>query len=169
MADEKISAMPPAGDMLLADIMPIVSAGVNDHITRANFLKAHAGEQVAWVSGAQGVVGFTSTGIAALIGAAGAGCEIVSVLGSGIIIDPAGVIGISCPGAAHITLVGPTGGASVTISPSGLILNGGAGTINMQYAVGTPGDWAGGGATDVWAALDRIASAVAGLLGGPIP
>jgi hypothetical protein len=46
----------------------------------------------------------------------------------------------------------------------------GWGSITMQYTVGNPANWAGPGSpTDVWVALDRIAAAVAGLLGGGIP
>lgn len=37
------------------------------------------------------------------------------------------------------------------------------------YAAGAPADWSGAAPTNYAAAIDRLAAAVAGLLGGPIP
>jgi len=42
------------------------------------------------------------------------------------------------------------------------------GTNNVTYTPGASGNWSGS-PTDVWVALDRLAAAVAGLLGGAIP
>lgn len=39
----------------------------------------------------------------------------------------------------------------------------------LSYTPGTPGDWAPTAPTTQGEALDRLATAVAGLLGGPIP
>jgi hypothetical protein len=47
----------------------------------------------------------------------------------------------------------------------------GGGTVNLavNYNAGTPGDWAASAPTNTKDALDRMAAAVAGLLGFPIP
>ena len=43
------------------------------------------------------------------------------------------------------------------------------GVNNILYTPGVSGNWASAAPTDVWVALDRLAAAVAGLLGTPVP
>jgi Major tropism determinant N-terminal domain len=40
---------------------------------------------------------------------------------------------------------------------------------NAAYTAAAPSHWNGSPPTDVYTAIDRLAAAVAGLLGGPIP
>lgn len=61
-------------------------------------------------------------------------------------------------------------GTPANWSPVPTTIGGALDTLATKpYAAGTPANWAGAAPTNYAAAIDRLAAAVAGLLGGPIP
>lgn len=83
-------------------------------------------------------------------------------------IDVTGNVSVSPPAGAFVSFIVDT--ASFVMDAAGnvqLIVVLGA-TLTLSYHPSTPGDWSGS-PSHVWEALDRLAAAVAGLLGGPIP
>jgi hypothetical protein len=66
-----------------------------------------------------------------------------------------------------------TGFDPQTITGAGGILVSGTGSVTVDgsslYVAVTPGNWAGNPPTTVQDAIERLAAAVAGLLGNPIP
>lgn len=57
----------------------------------------------------------------------------------------------------------------LTINPVSGLVSVAADATTTPYTAGLPGNWGGAAPTDIETAIDRIAAAVAGLLGGPIP
>lgn len=57
----------------------------------------------------------------------------------------------------------------LTINPVSGLVSVAADATTTPYTAGVPGNWGGAAPTDIETAIDRIAAAVAGLLGGPIP
>jgi hypothetical protein len=190
----KWSAFPNALKVLNADILASVQSGLNKQYTRPILFTAVSGEAMTLVSGnssfgfdafsqvhlnLQGPQFFEITfGVTSifLLSASGA-VEISSVAGQEIIVQTNGA-SLTLGTSGTVNLESASGQALTlddqisTISMDGAgnmqVQCGPSGAIFMTYTPGSPGSWAGS-PIDVWGALDRIAAAVAGLLGTPIP
>ena len=228
MADEKISAMPPATQLNDADVIPIVQGGVNKTVTRSVFLAAPALEVIDLSAGGT-TLGIDIVGNLQAVLNAGAEFEVIHSSGSIISIDSAGVVnldvgttgtinigptpgqgmqfvmnGVGFHGAIHIVslsagtfdwawgatlwIEGDSSGVlnirgqpgkkviisvnsgSITIGATGqLVLHDPTvGGPKISFVATTPANWTGA-PTDLPTAVNRLAAAVAGLLGGPIP
>lgn len=142
MADTKISAMTNPGLPLAASVFPYVESGSNFICTKDELHEAAAGEDIF------------------LTGATSQQCGIVNQASSCYLrIDDAG-------GLAEIL---GASGVNV-ISAAGVVIATGDGTsVQVLYAPVSPSNWASTAPNDMADAIDRLASAVAGLLLGPIP
>jgi hypothetical protein len=181
MADTKISAMTAATSVLNADEVPIVHAGVNFRTSRALLLVAGAAENIELLGSAGQAVHVAGFGLNGLLN-----------IGVGGVVELSGVfVGLQAGpgGATNISLLS-NGDIDIVTAPTRLIQigdSGGLNLINIQtggappfqiistqsvfvtYVAANPLNWVGGSPTDFAAAIDRIATAVAGLLAGPIP
>jgi hypothetical protein len=167
---EKISAMTPATDCNNADVIPAVQAGANVKMTRDAFLTA-VGVEFLTLTGAGGDSSIVL----------GVGGQLALAFGS------AGGFGLSDETQTYIIAVNPvpfiiqadrliqinntTSGASIAIDAGGgdiSIITGGGQSVVISYTSLVPAAWAGAPA-DLANAVDRLASAVSGLLGTGIP
>lgn len=157
MANEKISAMTTASQVANADIVPIVQGAANKKATRTVLLTGAAGEDIV----IQG-----STGQSVKLLSADGQTEVwirddgfiylrnlntfLQILGNGDTdFDSGGRLNLHANGTMAISC--------------------NSGNPNVLYNPGNPTDWSGSPPTDVATALDRIASALVTVLGGPIP
>lgn len=169
MASTAISDMTGATQVANADLLPIVSGGVNQQATKQLFLTGAAGESIVLLGcaggtisvGTGGSVGMqANTGGVAAMGGGGGGVITCNALGSITIFEQTGQ-GITIGGGSY----------GISIGPSGLTLGIPAmGNVTINWTAATPGNWGGTGpSSDLVSSVERIAVAVAGLLGGPIP
>jgi hypothetical protein len=179
MADTKISAMTSAATVLNADQIPIVTGGVNKRASKSAILSAAPGEPIT----IQGVAGQDSSlrnaGGTAVIYVTSA--AVANVLGAnGFFIGwPGFAVGIGLDGLGAIHIV-PQFGAQVVIAYPAVSVGGTFDTSTGQivfvasngmtcpYLDGTGGAWAFAPA-HYNLAINRLAIALAGLLGGPVP
>jgi len=183
MADTKISAMPAAIDVALADEFPIVKAGVNNKATKQQLLTGAAGQNQYLVAATLSHVGmhnFATTsyirvydnGNIDIFSAGAAGIQIFNnVNNAQCYIKGNGDIDLICLAAGKITRLGAPGVAGQIIidNLAGQITINGAGIILIGYVPGVPANWILPAPGDVWTAIDRIAAAVvARTVGGPI-
>lgn len=161
---DKISALPPATVCNLADLITAVQAGVNVSMVREIFLQANTGEAV-YMNNLQGV--FFSCEDAAGIQADIVGQEFL--LNDSVNNDSfsmtGGIWGLTC--GISLTLAVAGGSSNVTVDSSGVTIGGP--TVSISFNAGSPTDWAGSAPIDIRDAIDRLATAVAGLLGHAIP
>lgn len=184
MPDTKISAFPAAANVVNADELPIVQALVNAKCTRQQLLEAGIGENitvkaqglnsVSLESGMAGekvvlddtfgyvgnsVIGWITviTGTNGYIQLSSTGAVLISSHGGGanLVLSNAGT-------GQSIALTG-AGAQIVFVSPAGVFIP------FLIQAPGAIGNWAVGVPVDYNLAINRLAAAVAGLLGGPIP
>jgi len=180
MADEKISALAAATDCANADLFVIVQGGGNKKLTKALLLTSGPSESLILKADAgSGVFLNTDSGDAQL-----------SVSDNGDIgwHVEGNFLGVLTDGTDVDTFSGIAGGGyqfEVSAVSTFIIITQGAGqvmvdgvgnnfqvasfaAINIEYLPATSGDWSGDPAWDR-EAIDRLAAAVAGLLGTPIP
>jgi len=145
MADQKISDMTAATEVSNVDIAPIVQAGTNKQASREMFLTGAAGEVIALqeASGQQAILGIVGGATSVTVDDAAGTVTIISQLG------------------IAITAGGPTGVLTCTNSDGSNPFFG--------FASNNGGDWATSLPTNLADAVNRIAHAVAGLLGTGIP
>lgn len=158
MPDLKISQMNPAPLVDNADLIPIVQAGANFFATRDQLLIAHAepitfGNDVGYVLQVDG-----SNNWSLFFGPGVASAFTLDALGN-VVLGVCTTFSVVGPGSAEIT-IDAAGEINLTPAPGF--------TVQIFYSPASPGDWSGL-PTDLVSAVDRIAAAVAGLLGGPIP
>lgn len=178
MADMKISAMTGASEVGNADDIPIVAGGANFKATRDQLLSAATGEHIF----VTGVAGFTAglqdsttnnqINVSGSVGIMS--CDTSIVTGG-----PTRTTGIECDALDNINIT-LKDLATLFISDVGgnnfIIMDTNTGTLNIQMNTGmdgsitnlVAGNWAGtpGQLSD---SFNRLAAAVAGLLGTPIP
>lgn len=166
----KISALPAAADIANADVVAGLRSGVNVKIDRPTYLTAKAGEAIA-LNSIVGKVEIDAAGRVTLLFTLGQLFQIKdSALVTYIEVGPTGTLNFQVPNGQSIDLTGSLGG-QILIDPSGVVTINCAGGVSAEidYFPATPGDWVGGNPVEMHIAIDRIAAAVAGLLGGPIP
>jgi len=183
MADTKISAMLACMDVKNADILPIVQAGANFKATRTQLLTAGIGEAIfVTANGMAAAVLCSPTNQNEVQVSDAFGVLIHGDLGVvmrdalttwNITITAAGMITISSSGGANTMFVSGGPLASMTMNDATQIVtfvcvNGMICPFVIQ-APGAIGNWAIGVPADYNLAINRLAAAVAGLLGGPIP
>jgi len=183
MSDTKISAMTPAASMLNADILPIVSAGANFSVSKTLLLTAAAGEAIFVSSAAAGsAVLTTATGQAQT--QVNDAFGVLVQADAGYVLQQAGLatnLAVSNLGAVNWQSAGGAATMTVQAGPgSSMVMNDAAGTVVFVCAAGmicpfviqapgAIGNWAVGVPADYNLAINRLAAAVAGLLGGAIP
>lgn len=146
MADLKISEMDTATDVSIDDLVPIVAGGANFHCSKEDFLTGLNDEVMAFQPGTAGQVVFGIPGNATQC--------LLSMTDGTLRLQTGG----------NLTLVGGSVGGFVSIT------NFDSSTVLVGYDAATPGDWAGAGSpTYMGEALDRIAAALAVLVGSGIP
>lgn len=155
MANEKISAMPAATEVVDTDLVPIVQAGINKKATRQMLLTGSNNAPIL-LRGSSGQFAGIQAGIFS------------------IQIRDDGFLSITFPGgtiqsdsAGNLILHGSTV-AILSISGAVTIGQDIGGSVSVMYNPSDLGNWQ---ATppDQAAAINRIAAVVAALLGGPIP
>jgi len=184
MADTKISAFPAATNVVNADELPIVQTLVNAKVTRSLLLTGGTGEDIQVVSSLnQRVVLRTDTGQELISVDDVFGCLIIGTFGISLMdVGASALIQLTGAGALNLN---STPGQAVTVGSYGaanasMTMPGGAGPIVFTanqgmtcpfviQAPGAVGNWAVGVPADYNLAINRLAAAVAGLLGGPIP
>ena len=188
MADEKISAMPAATSVGNADLLPIVQGGVNKRATKILFLTQSTGEPIGLVGPGVAIIRIDSAGGLQLTAEAGQPVQIL-VGTSGLYLSPSGDSVLQASLAHRLVLSSYSGLASVVATGTedlilsclgggtlefnhnaAIVMNPNVGSvINIAYQDGTVGAWAVGPPSTIREAVDRLATAVAGLLGVPIP
>jgi hypothetical protein len=164
---KKISELAAATSIANADLLTAVQGGVNKRLTRAELFLGGATEAVTLSFNGASLM-FSAGGQAILQGSAGNICQIAGFGGGAVWVDGAGGIRASALGGADMILQANSG--SFQIDVAGNITVGGPGAVFVGYVDGSGGSWGGAGApTNLGTAVDRLAVAVAGLLGGPIP
>lgn len=164
----KISALPSATEMANAEVLTIVQAAVNKKITKQAFLTAATGEPIA-LGGVVATIEIDASDNIQITVGFGQTLHISDLAGTNfVIIDAFGNVLVSAaPGTAVTT--GFPGVSQVVVSETGLSVEAPTGSsADVTYHVGAAGNWAGS-PTNMATALDRIAAAVAGLLGTAIP
>jgi len=156
MPNLKISAMPDAPDMGELDLLTVVVGGVNYKITRNAFLTAKTGEAVI-LAGGTGMIAIFDDGSVEISGPPGA--EFLLGFGSGSALRfKDDEIGIEFINRFSFAL---NDGRSFDLEVGQPMF--------LSWDPVSPGNWAPAVPDNVGDALERIATAVAGLLGGPIP
>ncbi len=176
MADERISAMPAATEVLQVDVVPIVQGGVNKKTSKQILLEAATGEEVAFRGLGVSFVGIDNTGRAVALADAGktatlqvpsggqmgvdaaGGCFGTATIGQNIYFTADGTNILLCYNDGSLQF-GPFGTPIFLVTP---------GSQKLVYSPGAPGNWTGG-VNDLFLAMDRVAAALTGLLLGPIP
>lgn len=156
MPDEKISQMSAASEVFDADSVPIIQSGSNKKATRALLLTGSNNAPIYLVASSGQFVGLK------------AGNYSIYVRDDGFIALEGQGTSLQIDGSGNVTLRG----ASLTLTTTtGLISlgQGIGGSVNVGY---TPSDlsiWLTTSPPDLATAVNRLAAAVAGLLGGGIP
>ncbi len=170
MADTKISAMTVATAVINADLIPIVSAGANFSATKQLLLSGTPTEEIALQPGVGGNACF---------GIPGSLTNIIldDALGQmDMITDNA----LNITAGTTLTLIGTTGGVVcvANYTPAAGPFIGVPGTVQgnldtiwaaLVYSAAGPLNWNMSPPITYFAAIDRLAAAVAGLLGTAIP
>jgi hypothetical protein len=191
----KWSVFPVAPNVLNADILATVQAGLNYQTTRPVMLSAVPGEAIQLVNGlnilgidAGGNCGcvcntplllylqYDSTLVFDVQNPGGVTLNALPGLplsincnGTNIFIDSAGALTITMVAGQDLEILGSNAAALTMSAAGGTTLEDGlSGTCQVSYVPSVPGNWAGNpvGLAD---AVNRLAEAVAGLLGTPIP
>jgi len=168
MASKKISAMPSAASFEVVDYFPIVKALNNYKCTRDVFLTMTAGEYIQIGNASASIYMDDSPYLEVAVGGGGemyftrAGFQAFGV-------NTSGSITIAAPAGQQIS-IGSSGGSVVTKS-TGIVevKSAGGNSSYVSYKFSSALVWAGSSPIDMADAITRIATAVAGLLGGPIP
>lgn len=140
MADTKISDMAAATAVADADLIPIVQGGVNLSATRALLLSGDGAENVALVAGSGSNAAVRNTDFSNVLVIPESG-QVQLLAGTSILLHTVGQIRLQSDGGQNV----------------------------VDWTDPTPGNWDTSVPTSTSEALVRIASALAGLLGGPIP
>jgi len=180
MADEKISALAAATECANADLFVIVQGGGNKKLTKTLLLTGAGGEGLVLKAlTGDAIVLNTDSGDAQFSvsdnGDVGWHCEgnFNGVLTDGTDVDT--FTGIA--GGGYQFSVSAVSTWIIVTTGTGQVMVDGVGNnfqvtnftaINIEYLPATSGDWSGDPAWDR-EAIDRLAAAVAGLLGTPIP
>jgi len=180
MADEKISALSAATDCANADLFVIVQGGGNKKLTKALLLTNGPSESlILKAETGSGIFLNTDSGDAQFSvsdnGDVGWHVEgnFLGVLTDGVNVDQfSGIAGAGYEfdvSAVSTFIVNTTGTGQLMVDGVGnnFSLQNFA-SIFIEYKPATSGDWSGDPAWDK-DAIDRLAAAVAGLLGTPIP
>jgi hypothetical protein len=163
----KISALPFASTVSDSDLLVIVQTAANKRTTRQQLFASAASEQMSFTSGSAGC-GINNNGEVVLSVASG---KKISLLVNGQVVfevDAGGTVTVSGTAGGQANL--SANGGLVNVDAAGnvaLIPNAGQ-TVGIGYTPGAAGNW-NVAPTDLLIAVDRLAAAVAGLLGGPIP
>ena len=171
MADIKISALPPATEMLNADELPIVTGGVTSRIRKDIFLTAALTEDIyltAQVGQLVGISGFTgSAGVTVTdddVITATAPSEVsFNVSGGGgqsqILMEASVGIVITTDAGKAFKLVNHSGNDYFKYDEGAntLVIGSSVGLF-IYYSPGTPGNWTGSAPLSVKEALDRLAA-----------
>jgi len=181
MPNITISSMPAAGALTGTELVPIVQLGAN-RITTVADIQAGGGGGPTWTAPTGSFLIWTSGSIAASMQFGDNGqWQCTSQVGSawtwangatveGGIYMQAGQMNVQCVASANIYInCGGTMGIKLDSALNDLT-EAGFNTTSRCWIPFTPGNWGGPGVPiDLETAIDRIATAVAGLLAGPIP
>lgn len=156
MANEKISQMTAAAAVTDADLVPIVQAGSNMAATRAQLLTGSNNAVIYLVAASGQFVGIK------------AGAYLIQVRDDGSINLEGQGASLQIDGSGNVLLRGQ---ALTLNAQTGLMSLGQniGGSVQVQYTPASLSDWATTSPPDLATAIDRIAAAVVGLLGSPIP
>jgi len=179
MADTKISALPAGGVPANGEVFPSVQAAVTVKVTKAQLLSAKAGEnfQVSGAAGQQISLIFASLNSYVQMDDAGnvainsvAGFQFGNIAGGNNFQgDATGRVSMTATGMG-VAFVGTAGGPSMQTNPGpNTVVFVAAGGMVCPYIAGVPGQWNIAPPPDYNTAINRLAAAVFGLLGGPIP
>jgi len=183
----KISVLPGASTPLAGtELLVCVQGGVTVQCTVADVSTGGGGGYPAWVTPAAGQIQWANvSGSAHLVLKDNGQLDVIADADSQIIQDVAAAeklgihFGAVTTNQLLIKAVNPNS-IRLEINTFGFVEMGvggfntlniqGFNAITMQFATAFPASWGGPGVpTDLWVAIDRIANAVAGLLGGGIP
>jgi len=169
MPNVKISALPAATDIASTQVLPMVIGGVTSKVTKEDLFKVATGDDLYLDDGGDGHIGLSGTGFANIFGLQGVHVQSTTMPSTdGLVMDNVGHVSLSSVAGQSLWL-NVTSGAPVTIGDgSGYVTIQGVG-VSVAYNASAPANWATSSPTTVHDALDRIAAAVAGLLGTPIP
>lgn len=166
----KISSLPAATSVGATDITPVVQGGVNMSYTRDIFLTDVGGSQVA-LQGNGGFVGCDSLGNVSVQPKAGGQILVQSSYGSLTSNSSVNGWNLTIPSGCNVTLAHASG-TTISILGSGQLFIPIAAGVSCLIGVGST--FVGAHFTskpppDIISAINRIAAAVQGLLGGTIP
>jgi len=179
MADEKISAMTSATFVDNSDVLPIVQGGANFKATKELILTAHAGEPLTLKGSASHYVVMVSDALDAL-------CQVgdgnVQILAPAVLVQggPFGQGSLAIGTGGDVTLTIPDGQIMLFTDQGGnnfINIDSTAGTVNIAPNNGFDGNignisgtsWSGGAPAHLSDCVNRLAVALAGLLGTTIP
>lgn len=153
----KISAMTPATEMFLADVLPIVQAGANLKATKQQILDAATAEATRMNSSASTFFELQTDG-SFYFKESGTMRFAYDVPGGAFAVNAVSFFQLTSAGTSQIATA-----AGILTLQSNPGFN-----VVIVYVPAAPGNWVIP-PVDLVAAVDRLAAAVAGLLGGPIP
>jgi hypothetical protein len=185
MPDTKISALPPAAPLAGTEVFPAVQTGFDVGVT-ATQIAAFAGGGgggPTWTTPPGGALKWQNVALNRFINfndvpgvyqmTVEQGSAFVFMNGPGLV----AVMGVTLVAYA-INVQPPTNYAVTIIGGGNVTMNGALNTLNENGFAGTfrqwvsafPGNWGGPGVPpDLETAMDRVANALAVLIGGPIP
>jgi len=180
MPDTKISAFAGVPEMLLADEVPALQGGVNVKVTKQQILTGAVGEVERLTSAAAGQVQLTTDTAQEFIDLADATGILLSSTFGIRICDPTLAYGffqtaivnqiVGPPAVAQGCKVGYAGVAQMICDvTTGQVLFVATTAVVIPYFDGSAGAWTIPVPANLNVAIDRLANAVAGLLGGTIP
>jgi hypothetical protein len=166
----KISALTPASEVSIVDNFVIVQSAANFKCTKSQILSAHSGEPMTLIGPITSELELDLAGGITLLETSGATITIWDGTTVFFGVDSSGTINIDVPSGSQIVLT--SNGTVLEMDPSGnfSIVVGGTGSASYFYRTTLgPGTWQTASPVTIEDAIERIAVAVAGLLGGPIP
>lgn len=167
MPSETITGMPAITEVNDSDVFPVVQGGINYKAERQQILKASSGLNVRLDSSTCRMI-VDDTGLLSWEQDSGTLVDLKWDGNTWLGITSSG--GISLNGLASKDIDFNNGGSKISVKGSGdisIVQSPGA-TIAIDFTPLTSSDWKVSDPTTIEEAIDRIASAVAILLGGPI-
>lgn len=169
MPSESIITMTPATSVANADLLPISQGGANLSATRAQMLRSTPGEDIEIIS-ANAFVSVEDSGSILVSFGSGQQVEVRSSSTLAILLHVGQTFcQMTAPTAGFVAL--SSFGGQVEVNAVGHVIcidNSGA-SVFSTYISPSPSIWAGSAPSDMASAINRIAAAVRGLLGIPIP
>jgi len=180
MADTKFSDFAAGTEVANADQLVGLQGGANVRVTKTMILTGATGENIAFKSAGGFAVSLLTDSALASFELDDSGTATLNADGGFIAQNVAGNWRLQGDSVGNVVLQCAAGkvisireeGSTSEIQLDGssdMILLLAAGGVSASYVSAVPGDWDGGSPPTFENALDRLATAVAGLLGTPVP